>query len=79
MGLADIVVIANISGHGARFLSDHQRAVRERLVVREVAAFGGYRATAEVIYCERLANGQFALGVRFVDQGVSLPKGNCSG
>jgi hypothetical protein len=79
MGLADIVVIANISEHGARLLSDRQRAVRERLVVTEVAAFSGYRATAEVIYCETLAKGQFALGVRFVDEGVSPLKGNWAG
>ncbi len=69
-GVADIVEIANLSEHGARLLGARQWQPREQLVISDGTGLGGFSARAEVIYCEALSNGQFALGVKFAERNI---------
>jgi hypothetical protein len=57
------VVIQNISAHGARILARRSRPVDDSVVIAD--PLGAFRLDARVIYCEALADGQVAIGLRF--------------
>jgi hypothetical protein len=53
----------NICSLGLRVLVQHARELNERLLIKSVD--GGLQADARVVYCERLQDGRFALGLEF--------------
>lgn len=56
--------LENISTRGARVIANRRWDTYDRLQLSSPAY--GFRSTAaRVVYCERLRNGQFALGVAF--------------
>jgi hypothetical protein len=56
----------NICSLGLRLLVRHARELNERLLIKSVD--GELQAAARVVYCERLLDGRFALGVEFRDE-----------
>jgi hypothetical protein len=63
------VMIENISSHGARLRTSRPWMLRESVDLADSSI--GLLVTAEVVYCEPLADGQFAIGVKF-DRRVEL-------
>src|ERR1700731_751680 len=53
----------NICSLGIRVLVRHARRLNERLLIK--SADGDLQADARVVYCERLVDGRFALGLEF--------------
>ncbi len=71
------VAIRNISIHGARIISDHRWQEREH--VNLVETVGDQQLDAEVVYCQRIPDGRFAVGLKFVcverlDTGLWAPQ-----
>jgi len=53
----------NICSLGIRVLVRHARKLNERLLIK--SADGELQTDARVVYCERLVDGRFALGLEF--------------
>jgi hypothetical protein len=53
----------NICSLGLRVLVRHARRLNERLLIK--SADGELETDARVVYCERLVDGRFALGLEF--------------
>jgi hypothetical protein len=53
----------NVCSIGARVLSQAAKALNERLLVRFLA--GDLRSLARVVYCQRLPDGRFGIGLQF--------------
>jgi hypothetical protein len=53
----------NICSLGIRVLVRHARKLNERLLIKSTD--GELEADARVVYCERLLDGRFALGLEF--------------
>lgn len=58
----------NVCSLGVRVLTQRARELNERLMVSSL--IGDVRTLARVVYCQRLPDGHFALGLQF--QGASL-------
>ncbi|HLQ13408.1 MAG TPA: PilZ domain-containing protein [Steroidobacteraceae bacterium] len=61
----DLVVIENISSHGARILCHRPLRVHDHLAL--AAALGDIRVSSEVVYCQELGERQYAVGLKFID------------
>lgn len=61
--LRDPVTIRNLSSLGARVISG--RPWREHDHVNLSETVGDYHLDAEVVYCQRLGDSRFAVGLRF--------------
>ena len=61
--ICDRVTIRNISGHGARVISERPWRTHERVHLAEPG--GEQHLEAEVIYCEPLEESQYAVGLKF--------------
>ena len=57
------IMIRNLSSHGARVISG--RSWRQHDHVNLSETVGDYHLDAEVVYCERLADNRFAVGLKF--------------
>ena len=57
------VWIQNISSHGARVRCHRTWQARDRLVL--TSSLGDLQAEAEVVYFQRLATGEYAIGLKF--------------
>jgi hypothetical protein len=67
----------NVCSLGIRVLTQHARELNERLMIRSLV--GDLRSLARVVYCQRLPDGQFGLGLQFQELAVnwshdSLPR-----
>lgn len=60
---ADTVIVENISAYGARVRTRRKWVAHERVDLQP--AFGDEPLEAEVVYCERLADSNYAVGLRF--------------
>ena len=58
----------NVCSIGVRVLTQRARDLNERLMITSL--MGDLRALARVVYCQRLADGHFAVGLQF--QGLSV-------
>jgi hypothetical protein len=67
---ADRTVTENVCSVGARVLSRRAVEPNERMVVRFLEV--NLRTEARVVYCERLSDGRFCLGLQF--QGMLMSK-----
>src|SRR5580700_4632862 len=59
----------NVCSLGIRVLTQHARELNERLMIRSLA--GDLRALARVVYCQRLPDGHFGIGLQFQGGAVS--------
>jgi PilZ domain len=63
LAVVEPVVIENISTHGARIVAKRSCLVDDSVVIADL--LGAFRLDARVIYCEKLVNGQCAIGLQF--------------
>lgn len=61
--MAETVMITNISSHGARVVGHRSWQTQEPLILTE--PIGDFHIDAEVVYCQRLEDDQFAIGLKF--------------
>ena len=59
----------NVCSLGIRVLAEHAREKNERLMIKSLA--GDLRALARVVYCQRLPDGHFGIGLQFQGAAVS--------
>lgn len=59
---------------GVRVLTRLSKEQNERLVIKSLA--DDLRAQARVVYCQRLADGRFAVGISFVGAAFDWSKGS---
>jgi hypothetical protein len=71
------VSITNISSHGARVLTTRTWQPHDPVVLIENT--GDFRVEAEVIYCRRLHEAAFAIGLKFGRAGAGKDGGNGPG
>ena len=57
------VRITDLSSHGARVISHRNWQPRDRATLIELS--GDFRLAAEVIYCRRLRDGAYVVGLKF--------------
>lgn len=66
----------NLCSLGARLLTHRPKEPNEHVMVR---SFGGeLRAVARVVYCQRLSDGRFGVGIQFLGK-ASIRTGDPSG
>src|SRR3984957_7968776 len=58
----------NVCSLGIRVLTQHAKELNERLMIRSLD--GDLRTLARVVYCQRLPDGHFGVGLQF--QGVAV-------
>ena len=64
----------NVCSLGMRVLTQKAREFNERLMIRSLV--GDLRASARVVYCHRLPDGRYGVGIQFQGQPVSWPAGS---
>src|SRR5260221_9427352 len=74
---AERATTENICSLGMRVLVRHAKKLNERLVIKP--AKGELQASARVVYCERLGDGRYALGLEFEGEGSSWMKESLAG
>ena len=67
---AERTTTENVCSLGMRVLSDHARELNERLMITSLK--DNMRRLARVVYCQRLPDGHFAVGLQF--QGSALKR-----
>jgi hypothetical protein len=67
----------NVCLLGMRILTQRARELNERLWVRSLN--GDLRTLAHVVYCQRLPDGRFGVGLQFQGQAVDWSKGSLAG
>jgi hypothetical protein len=67
----------NVCSLGMRVLTQQARDLNERLMIRSLA--GDLRTPARVVYCQRLPNGRFGIGLEFHGAAINWPKNPLSG
>jgi hypothetical protein len=58
----------NVCSLGVRLLTDRARELHERLMISSLR--GDLRRLARVVYCQRLSDGHFAVGLQFQGNAV---------
>lgn len=61
--IVETVWIENISSHGARIRTHRSWQAQDQMVLSGV--LGDFRADAEVVYCQHLSGGDYAVGLKF--------------
>lgn len=67
----------NVCSLGMRVLTQKARELNERLMISSLV--GDLRALARVVYCQRLPDGRYGLGIQFQGQSISWPGGAVTG
>ncbi len=67
----------NVSSLGIRVLTQRARDLNERLMISSLV--GDLRTIARVVYCQRLSDGRFGVGLQFQGQAVNWSKGSLAG
>jgi len=67
----------NVCSLGIRVLSQRARDLNERLMVSSLK--GDKRTLGRVVYCQRLPDGRFGVGLEFQGQTVSWSEGPMAG
>jgi hypothetical protein len=76
-GATERTTTENVCSLGMRILSQRFRASDERLMISSL--IGDLRTLAEVVYCQRLPDGRFGVGLRFQRQPVNWPSSSLGG
>jgi len=67
----------NVCPSGLRIVTRKPRRLNERLLVQSLD--GDLRTFARVVYCQRLSEGRFGVGLQFEVQAASWPKRQLTG
>ena len=67
----------NVCSLGIRILTRRARDLNERLMISSLV--GELRTLAHVVYCQRLPDGRFGVGLRFQDELIDWSKSPLSG
>lgn len=67
----------NVCSLGMRVLGQKARELNERLMISSLV--GDLRALARVVYCQRLPDGRFGIGIQFQGQTVSWSADSSTG
>lgn len=70
-------ITENVCSIGVRVVSQAAKELNERLSVKFLA--GDLRSLARVVYCQRLPDGRFGVGLQFQDETIRRPTGSLSG
>ncbi len=70
---AEHTTTENVCSLGMRVLTQRARELNERLMISSL--MGDLRAFARVVYCQRLSNGHFAVGLQFQRQVANWARG----
>jgi len=62
----------NVCSLGMRVLTQRARQLNERLMISSLV--GDLRALARVVYCQRLPNGRFCVGLQFQEVAANWPR-----
>lgn len=54
----------NLCSLGVRVVSERRKELNDRLMIRSL--LGDLRAVARVVYCQRLSDGRFGVGMQFL-------------
>ncbi len=74
---AERATTENICSLGIRVVVRQAKKLNERLVIKP--AKGELQASARVVYCERLGDGRYALGLEFQGKGSTWMKESLGG
>lgn len=67
----------NVCSIGVRILSQAAKEMNERLLIRSLV--GDLRSLARVVYCQRLPDGRFGIGLHFQGQAINWSKSPSAG
>jgi hypothetical protein len=67
----------NVCSLGVRVLTQRARKLNERLMISSL--MGDLRTLARVVYCQRLPDGHFAVGLQFQEIPVNWPRRSIAG
>ena len=67
-------ITENVCSLGMRVLTQKARELNERLMISSMV--GDLRALAQVVFCQRLSDGRFGIGIQFQGQSVDWPAGS---
>jgi len=67
----------NVCSLGMRLLTQKARERNERLMISSMV--GDMRALARVVYCQRLPDGRFGVGIQFQEESVNRQAGSLAG
>jgi len=67
----------NVCSLGMRVLTQKARELNERLMISSLV--GDLRSMARVVYCQRLPDGRFGIGIHFQGQSLRWPAGSVAG
>jgi hypothetical protein len=67
----------NVCSVGIRILALRAREPNERLMIKSLV--GDLHALGRVVYCQRLPDGHFGIGLEFQGTTINWPKGSWSG
>lgn len=71
-------ITENVCSLGIRIFAQRARELNERLMISS-SVVGDLRTLARVVYCERLADGHFAMGLQFQAVSINWQKGSAAG
>jgi hypothetical protein len=74
---AERTITENVCSLGIRIFAQRARELNERLMISSVA--GDLRTLARVVYCERLPDGRFGVGLQFQGMAISWPNDSLAG
>jgi hypothetical protein len=66
----------NVCSVGVRVLTQAAKELNERLLVRSLA--GDLRSLARVVYCQRLPDGRYGIGLQFQEGSATWPTSSTS-
>lgn len=67
----------NICSLGMRVVTQKARELNQRLMISSLV--GDLRALARVVYCQRLPDGRYGVGIQFQGQSINWPAGSIAG
>ena len=70
-------ITENVCSLGIRILTQRARDLNERLMISSVS--GDRRSLGRVVYCQRLPDGRFGVGLQFQGQVVNWSRGSMAG
>jgi hypothetical protein len=74
---AERTTTENVCSLGIRILTQRARDLNERLMINSLV--GDLRTLARVVYCQRLSDGRYGVGLQFQGMAVDWPKGSLAG
>ncbi len=74
---AERTTTENVCSLGVRVLSQRAKELNERLMVSSLV--GDLRTLARVVYCQRLPDGRFGIGLQFQGRSINWPDKQLAG